>query len=120
MTILVDGKRIVRNDVELADDAADWWAPIDVSALDGKNLTLAVDRLREDSQALNNIVAANAIRESEGIYRRAAARAAPLFAEARLEQRPERNGPISTMSITCSSNTIRTAGPGATCTGDTP
>lgn len=55
LTCLVDGQRVVRNDIELADGPADWWAPMDVSAWQGKTLTLQVDKLPDDSMALTNI-----------------------------------------------------------------
>ena len=55
VTLLVDGEVAVRNDVELADGRADWWAPMDVSAWKGKTLSLVVDTLPEDSTALEAI-----------------------------------------------------------------
>jgi len=55
VTLLVDGEPVVRNDVELADGRADWWAPMDVSAWRGKTLSVVVDKLPEDSTALEAI-----------------------------------------------------------------
>jgi sucrose-6-phosphate hydrolase SacC (GH32 family) len=57
VTLLVDGEVVVRNDIELADGAADWWAPMEISAWKGKNLALVVDKLPEDSAALAAIQA---------------------------------------------------------------
>ena len=57
VTLLVDGEPVVRNDIELADGAADWWAPMEISAWKGKNLALVVDKLPEDSAALASIKA---------------------------------------------------------------
>jgi len=57
VTLLVDGEEVVRNDIELADGAADWWAPMEISAWKGKNLALVVDKLPEDSSALASIQA---------------------------------------------------------------
>ena len=54
VTLLVDGKAVVRNDIALADDAPDWWAPMDVGAWRGKSLVLRVDKLSEDSTALSS------------------------------------------------------------------
>ncbi len=68
VTLLVDGKPVVRNDIELADDVADWWALMDVSAWKGKTVTLMVDRLREDSGALKNIEPGDAVKSREKLY----------------------------------------------------
>ena len=55
VTILVDGEVAVRNDIELADGRADWWAPMDVSAWKGRRLAIVVDKLPEGSTALEAI-----------------------------------------------------------------
>ena len=55
VTLLVDGKVVVRNDIELADGTPDWWAPMEVSEWQGKPVTLRVDKLPEDSTALSSI-----------------------------------------------------------------
>lgn len=68
VTLLVDGKPLVRNDVELADGAADWWAPMDVSDWHGKQLTLRVDKLPEGSTALASVDPANEIKNADNLY----------------------------------------------------
>ncbi|MCW1887642.1 glycoside hydrolase family 32 protein [Luteolibacter flavescens] len=68
VTLFVDGKKVVRNDIELADGAPDWWAPMDVSEWKGKKLTLRVDKLHEDSKALSAIVASNEMKDSGNLY----------------------------------------------------
>jgi fructan beta-fructosidase len=68
VTLLVDGKPIVRNDIELADDTPDWWAPMDVSEWKGKKLTLRVDKLHEDSKALAAIDPGDEIRNADNLY----------------------------------------------------
>jgi fructan beta-fructosidase len=68
VTLFVDGQKIVRNDIELADDQADWFAPMDVSQWKGRELTLVVDKLREDSKALSSIEQSDTIRDSESLY----------------------------------------------------
>ncbi|RYD43039.1 MAG: 2,6-beta-D-fructofuranosidase, partial [Verrucomicrobiaceae bacterium] len=68
VTLLVDGKVIVRNDMELADGPPDWWAPMDVSAWKGKKLTLRVDKLHEDSKALAAIDPSNEIKNADNLY----------------------------------------------------
>src|SRR5690606_35494728 len=62
VTLLVDGKPVVRNDIELADGDPDWWAPMDIGFWRGKELTLRVDRLPGDSGALAAIEAADGIK----------------------------------------------------------
>jgi fructan beta-fructosidase len=66
---LVDGRAEVRNDIELADSDPDWWAPMDVSAWQGRTVTLQVDKLPEDSKGLSAIEASDAIKDGESLYR---------------------------------------------------
>lgn len=68
VTLFVDGKAVVRNDIELADDQPDWWAPMDVAAWKGKTVTLQVDRLPEDSAALKAIEPSAEIKGGEDLY----------------------------------------------------
>jgi len=60
VTLLVDGQPTVRNDIELADGEPDWWAPMEISAWKGKQLSLVVDKLPEDSTALSAITPTDA------------------------------------------------------------
>ena len=69
VTLLVDGKQVVRNDIELADGKPDWWASMDVSAWEGKTLTLRVDKLHEDSGALRAIEQGDTLKDAEDLYR---------------------------------------------------
>ena len=69
VTTLVDGRMEVKNDIELADAAPDWWAFMDVSAWRGKAVTLQVDKLAEDSTALSSIEQSDSIEGAEGLYR---------------------------------------------------
>ncbi|MFN9038236.1 MAG: DUF4980 domain-containing protein, partial [Planctomyces sp.] len=55
VTLLVDGEPMVQNEIELADGAVDWWAPLDISGWRDREVTLRVDRLHEDSAALQNV-----------------------------------------------------------------
>ena len=68
VTLLVDGRPVVRNDIELADATPDWWAPMDVSAWRGKTITLRVDKLPEDSAALRQVEQGDAIKGAENLY----------------------------------------------------
>lgn len=69
VTTLVDGRAVVRNDIELADGQADWWAFVDVGAFIGKELTLRVDKLPDTSTALSAITQDDAIIGAESLYR---------------------------------------------------
>lgn len=68
VTLLVDGQRIVRNDIELADSTPEWWAPMDISAWQGKSLTLRVDKLHEDSTALSLIEQSDTFNDAGNLY----------------------------------------------------
>ena len=69
VTLLVDGKVVVRNDIELADGTPDWWAPMEVSEWQGKPVTLRVDKLPEDSTALSSISQSDTVNDAEHMYR---------------------------------------------------
>jgi hypothetical protein len=119
VTLLVDGQRVVRNDIELADGQADWWAPMDVSAWRGKSLTLRVDKLPEDSTALSAIEQSDELKDADDLYRE------PLRGQFHFSPRRgwnnDPNGLVfSTANTTSSSSTTPTAGAGGTCTGVTP
>ncbi|MFN9508321.1 MAG: glycoside hydrolase family 32 protein [Planctomycetota bacterium] len=69
VTLLVDGQVIVRNDIELADGDADWWASMDISAWKSKELTIRVDKLSEGSTALSSIQASDSFKDTDRLYR---------------------------------------------------
>lgn len=69
VTLLVNGKEIVRNDMELADGAPDWWAPMDVSAWKGAALSVRVDKLAEESTALSSLEQSDAIKDAADLYK---------------------------------------------------
>ena len=66
--VLIDGKLYVRNDMQLADGTPDWWAPMDVSAWNGKSIKIQVDKLPEDSQALAQMDQTAEIKGSDDLY----------------------------------------------------
>jgi len=68
VTVFVDGQETVKLDIELAGAAADWWAPMDVRAWQGKKVVLQVDQLPADSEALNNIEPADEIKDAKNLY----------------------------------------------------
>ena len=55
-------------DIELAEDAPDWWAPLDVSAWHGKALTLWANKLPADSKGLENVKCADEALPQAGLY----------------------------------------------------
>ncbi len=69
VTLFVDGRSVVRNDIELAPGTPDWWAPMDVSEWRGKPLTLRVDRLPENSTGLSSIEQSDTLKEAANLYR---------------------------------------------------
>jgi hypothetical protein len=69
VTLLVDGQPVVRNDIELAPAAPDWWAPMDVGAWSGRKLALQVDQLPDDSTALSSIEQGDTLKGAEDLYR---------------------------------------------------
>lgn len=71
VTLLLDGQVLVRNDIELADDKPDWWAPMEVAAWEGQQLTLRVDQLAETSTALSSIQQSDELMQAENLYKEA-------------------------------------------------
>ena len=68
VTISVDGKAVRSFDIELADEEAQWWAPLDVSEWTGKNLTVVADVLPVTSKALDSLRQADTLLDSENLY----------------------------------------------------
>ena len=69
VNVLVGGKSVLRIDTALADGEPDWWAPMDVGAWIGKDITLQVDKLPEDSAALGAIRPVDTVRDPADLYR---------------------------------------------------
>ncbi|MFO0536552.1 MAG: hypothetical protein ACK524_17890 [Planctomyces sp.] len=68
LQLLVDGEPVVQNEIELADGAVDWWAPLDISGWRDREVTLRVDRLHEDSAALQNVGESDELRDVAELY----------------------------------------------------
>ena len=68
VTISVDGKAVRRFDIELADEEAQWWAPLDVSEWAGQKLTVVADVLPATSKALNSLRQADTLLDSDNLY----------------------------------------------------
>ena len=71
VTVFVGGKELEKDEMELADGTADWWAFLDVSAWQGQTLTLQVDRLPGESTALSAIEQSDTIPDAAGLYHEA-------------------------------------------------
>ncbi|MFO0943024.1 MAG: hypothetical protein U0930_19985 [Pirellulales bacterium] len=68
VTLFVNGKPFVKNEIELADDKPDWWAPMDVSSWKGKSVTLQVDKLPSNSRSLESIEMSDSVKGSHSLY----------------------------------------------------
>ncbi len=69
VTLLVAGKGERSFDIELADGKPDWWAFLEVTAYQGKTVTIEVDKLPEDSAGLTSIDQTSEIKDHDYIYR---------------------------------------------------
>lgn len=66
------GGKIVRSfDIELANGDPDWWAPVDISAWAGKNLSVIADALPAGSKALDKLRQSDTLLDSENLYHEA-------------------------------------------------
>ncbi len=68
VTVSVDGKVVRKFDIELADEDAQWWAPLDVSEWAGKKLTVIADVLPITSKALDSLQQADTLVDSGNLY----------------------------------------------------
>lgn len=55
VTFAVDGKVIVRNEMELSDGNPDWWAPMNVTPWSGQTATIVIDKLPASSLSIDQI-----------------------------------------------------------------
>jgi sucrose-6-phosphate hydrolase SacC (GH32 family) len=69
VTVAAGGKVERWFDIELADDKADWWAPLDVSLWRGETLTVKTDRLPAGSRALTAIDQGDEVKGGVDLYR---------------------------------------------------
>ncbi|MBN8247463.1 MAG: GH32 C-terminal domain-containing protein [Verrucomicrobia bacterium] len=69
VTLLVEGRKVVTNDIELAPDAPDWWAPMDIGPWKGRTVVLQVDTLPEDSASLASVTQGDAFPGGGDLYR---------------------------------------------------
>ncbi len=68
MAMIVEGATVREFEIELADHP-DWWAQLDVSAWSGHKAVLRVDRLAEDSTALQRVTQSDEIWAPSEVYR---------------------------------------------------
>ena len=66
--LIIDGKTVREFEIELADDEPDFWVFLDISMFKGKNATLEVDELDENSKAFSLICQDDTIKGSENLY----------------------------------------------------
>lgn len=66
--LMVDGAAVREFDIDLA-DPAEWFAHLDVSEWKGKKATLRVERLAEDSKALDLVAQSDAIWNADQVYK---------------------------------------------------
>lgn len=118
VTLLVEGKPIVRNEIELADDQAGLVGPHGCIGLDGKTAVLRVDKLPSNSTALTSIEASNAIKNSENLYSETQ-RGQFHFRRCEAGIMIPMGWSTTTANTTYSSNIIRMDGVGETCIGAT-
>ena len=69
MSFLVAGQPARNFEIELADGKPDWWAFMDIGPFKGKQATLRVNKLPEDSAGLRSIDQSDDIKNSETLYR---------------------------------------------------
>ena len=69
MRVLLEGAVEREFEIELADAEPDWWAFMDLAPLKGKALTLQVERLPDDSKALELVEQGDTIKGAEDLYR---------------------------------------------------
>lgn len=69
VTVELDGRVLVKNEIELADAKPDWWAPMDVSPWQGQTLTIRVNALPPGSQALSQITPSDVAIGTDDLYR---------------------------------------------------
>jgi sucrose-6-phosphate hydrolase SacC (GH32 family) len=68
MSVVIDGQPARHFEIELADAQPDWWAFIDTSAFQGRKAPLQLDKLAEDSAALNAIDQSDEIKNADTLY----------------------------------------------------
>lgn len=68
MTVAAEGEEPRFFEIELADDAPDWWAFMDVSMFHGEKGVIKVDKLPEDSEGLKNIDQSDEIKNADTLY----------------------------------------------------
>ncbi len=68
LSVLVDGKVWRALDIELAEGEPEWSAILDIAPVRGQSLIVAVDKLREDSTALERIGQTDTPPDAERLY----------------------------------------------------
>jgi fructan beta-fructosidase len=71
MSAAIEGEPVRDFEIELADAAPDWWAFMDLGRFAGRQATLTVDKLPEDSAGLTAIDQSDEIKNADTLYREA-------------------------------------------------
>jgi sucrose-6-phosphate hydrolase SacC (GH32 family) len=71
VSVSVDGEVVRQFTIELADGEPDWWAFLDISAWQGKTLTVEVDRLPANTKGLALIDQGDTLKGAEDLYKEA-------------------------------------------------
>ena len=106
-------------EIELAETKPDFWVFLELGAFRGKQATIEIDALPENSPVLDSIEQGDQIKGSENLYREALGPSFISLHAAAGTMTPT-GWCSSRASTTCTTNTILTVGLGATCTGATP
>ena len=69
VTVSVAGRAERQFEIELADGDAEWWAPLDISAWHGQKLSIEVDQVPGDSQALASLKQSDKAVSKDDLYR---------------------------------------------------
>src|ERR1044071_8512526 len=69
VTLSVNGKPLRYFEIELAETAPDWWAPLDISGWAGQKLVVQVDKLPGDSAALSQLTQSDSLFDAQKLYR---------------------------------------------------
>lgn len=71
VTVSVGGKEVRHFEIELADGAPDWWAPLDLTVWEGQKFVVRTDALPPESKALAQIVQSQTLPNADTLYREA-------------------------------------------------
>jgi fructan beta-fructosidase len=68
-SLWIDGKPVRQFDIELSDQAPDWWAHLDIREYKGKTAEIRVNQLLENSQALASMDQTDTLKNTQDLYK---------------------------------------------------